>query len=145
MDAISSAADYASYAATNTAAATSEAKKSLGAEDFLKLLTVQLSNQDPLEPMKDTDFIAQMANFSSLEQMRELSSNFSSFGEEQQRIAAQAYLGKEVTVTPTGGSETSGTVSAITRTDDGALSVTVNGEDYSIGDIRRVSLPTASL
>ena len=38
-------------------------------EDFLQLLTSQISNQDPLEPMKDTEFISQMANIASLEQM----------------------------------------------------------------------------
>ena len=38
-------------------------------DDFLKLLTAQMQHQDPLEPMKDTEFIAQMASFSSLDQM----------------------------------------------------------------------------
>jgi flagellar basal-body rod modification protein FlgD len=41
----------------------------LGKDEFLKLMIVQMQNQDPLEPQKDTDFIAQMAQFSSLEQM----------------------------------------------------------------------------
>ena len=41
----------------------------LGKEAFLKILIAQLSNQDPLDPLKDKDFIAQMAQFSTLEQM----------------------------------------------------------------------------
>ena len=45
----------------------------LGADDFMKLLTTQLTSQDPMNPMKDTEFISQMANFTSLEQMRTLS------------------------------------------------------------------------
>ena len=51
-----------------------EAKKNteLGKEDFLQLLTVQLRFQDPLNPMQDTDFIAQMAQFSSLEQLQNM-------------------------------------------------------------------------
>ena len=38
----------------------------MGMEDFLRLLTAQIANQDPMEPMKDTEFIAQMASISSV-------------------------------------------------------------------------------
>lgn len=51
----------------------------LGKDEFLQILAMQLANQDPLEPMKDTDFIAQMAQFSALEQMQALNSAFSSY------------------------------------------------------------------
>lgn len=64
-------------------------KKTLGQEDFLELLSVQMSQQDPLEPMKDTDYIAQMANFTSLEQMNSLTQQFT-------QMTATGYLGKDV-------------------------------------------------
>jgi flagellar basal-body rod modification protein FlgD len=47
--------------------------QALGKDDFLKLLVTKMSNQDPLDPMADEDFIAQLAQFSSLEQMYNIS------------------------------------------------------------------------
>lgn len=49
----------------------------LGKDDFLKLLITQVQNQDPMNPSTDTDFIAQMAQFSALEQMQNLNQTFS--------------------------------------------------------------------
>ena len=51
-------------------------RSSLGKDDFLKILVSQLQNQDPMKPMEDQDFIAQMAQFSSLEQMQSLNEGF---------------------------------------------------------------------
>lgn len=59
---------------TSTTTTTSTNKNdSLGKDDFLKMLVTQLQNQDPLNPMEDTQFISQMAQFSSLEQMQNMS------------------------------------------------------------------------
>ncbi len=50
-------------------------KKDLGKDDFLQLLIAQLSHQDPSEPMKNEDFVAQLAQFSSLEQMENMNNS----------------------------------------------------------------------
>lgn len=70
VDAISNNTDYA-------AAAASLPSQELGKEEFLQLLVAQLRNQDPLEPMQDTEFIAQMSQFSSLEQLMNMNQNLS--------------------------------------------------------------------
>lgn len=60
--------------ATTSSTTTKNSTNSLGKDDFLKMLVTQLQNQDPLKPMDDTSFIAQMAQFSSLEQMQNMNS-----------------------------------------------------------------------
>lgn len=60
---------------------TSGATQSLGKDDFLELLVTKLQYQDPLEPMADEDFIAQLAQFSSLEQMNNIASGISEANE----------------------------------------------------------------
>jgi flagellar basal-body rod modification protein FlgD len=71
----------------------------LGKDDFLKILLAQLENQDPLNPMEDKDFIAQMATFSSLEQMINISSMIEQWMQTTQHDALLRYsewIGKNV-------------------------------------------------
>lgn len=116
-------------------------KQMLDQDDFMKLLTTQLTSQDPMNPMKDTEFIAQMANFTSLEQMRNLSKSFDTFTTDQKMAAAPAYLGRQVTITDATG-EVKGLVDAITLK-DGSPAVVVNGKTYETKLITGISLPPA--
>ncbi len=114
-------------------------KQTLGADDFMKILMTQLTAQDPMNPMKDTEFIAQMANFSSLEQMRTLSQSFTTYSNDQKMAAAPSYLGCEVTVKDAANGDITGIVDAITLK-DGAPALVINGKTYEthlITDIRR--------
>ena len=70
----------------------------LDKDDFLKLLIVQLTNQDPTQPMEDKEFIAQMAQFSSLEQMVNMSNELALVSSIATRGQAFSLLGKTVTI-----------------------------------------------
>ena len=112
-------------------------------EDFLQLLTSQISNQDPLEPMKDTEFISQMANIASLEQMQQFSKGFENFADSHKDMVTQAYLGRKVNIEDEGKS-ISGIVDAVNKAEDCEVTVQVNGKDYSPENISRVSLSGVS-
>jgi len=74
-------------------------KSILGKDDFLRILITQLQNQDPLNPLDDREFISQMAQFSSLEQMTNMSTSIQKFVElqtSQQLIQHSELIGKKV-------------------------------------------------
>ena len=76
-------------------------KSNLGQEDFLKLMTTQLQNQDPFAPMENGDFIAQMAQFSTVTGITEINTNLTGLGDklEPNRIAtAASFLGTSVLI-----------------------------------------------
>ena len=111
------------------------ASQELGKDDFLKLLLTQLSNQDPTSPMENTEFIAQMAQFSSLEQMTNMSTEFAKLANMLNSNEAVSLLGKNVTIS-TGDTSVNGVVEAVTRGED--PQVEVNGMLYSMDQINAV-------
>jgi flagellar basal-body rod modification protein FlgD len=76
-------------------ASATAAKSALGKEDFLKLLVSQLQNQDPLNPSDPTEFTAQLAQFSSLEQLSNVNKNLEQLVSSQS-VEAMSFIGREV-------------------------------------------------
>lgn len=126
---------------------------SLTSDDFLKLLTVQLQNQDPLKPMEDAQFMGQMAQFAALEQTRSLNTNFTSFTKAQSIASATQFLDKQVTINDPNGVVT-GIVSDVNIAADGAkivvtgtqvgadgLSIPINGIAYATDAVTSVRNP----
>ena len=111
------------------------ASPELGKDDFLKLLITQLQNQDPTSPMENTEFIAQMAQFSSLEQMTNMSTEFTKLANMLNSGEAVSLLGKSVEVA-SGESSISGVVEAVTRGTNPQIKV--NGMLYSMDQINAV-------
>jgi len=110
-------------------------KQSMDKNDFLTLLVTQLQNQDPTAPMEDKEFIAQMAQFSTLEQMNNLGTEFGKLS--GLLSAGQAYnvLGKDVDIA-VGDNIISGTVDEVTSGE--YPQVFVNGSYFDYNDVIRV-------
>ncbi len=109
--------------------------QTLNQQDFLNLLVTQLQNQDPMNPMSDTDFIAQMAQFSTLQQSQQ---TYQSISEMQ----ANNLIGSTVNVSTTGGVSDTGTVSGVIA-NSGSPQIVINGVPYDLSDIQTV-MPTAA-
>jgi len=106
----------------------------LGKDAFLQLLVTQMKYQDPLNPTQDTDFIAQLAQFSSLEQLQNLNQSFSDTG-------ALNMVGKIATVIWEDSNKTShevtGVVDFVTKSGN-KMKVSIDGELYDVEDIAKV-------
>jgi flagellar basal-body rod modification protein FlgD len=112
-----------------------KASNELGKDDFLKILIAQLSNQDPTSPMENTEFIAQMAQFSSLEQMTNMSQSFEKMTGYINSSEAQSMLGKTVEL-DLGDTQVTGQVEAATR--GLQPQILVNGMYYNMDQVRAV-------
>lgn len=108
---------------------------SLGRDDFLKILITQLQNQDPTKPMEDKEFISQMAQFSSLEQMTQVSQGFREMNTLLSSNQALSVLGRTVEL-QVGDQTVRGTVSSVTS---GAMpQITVGDQQFDYSSIQRV-------
>jgi len=121
---------------TATAAtATDTTKKSdaarnqiLGKDDFLKLMVAQMKNQDPMNPADDKDNIAQMAEFSSLEQITNLASATQELATRMTLTQNVGLLGHDVTYTKADGTSGTGKVDGLDLAADGAATLSVAGQ-----------------
>ncbi len=118
----------------------------LGKQEFLQLLIAQLRNQDPLRPMEDREFIAQLAQFNALEQMQMLNQSLANLTSAQQFAQATAYLGTQVeavlgpdaTGSTGAGQVVRGAVTEVRRNPDGEPLLVINGKEVFLDEIVRV-------
>ena len=96
---------------------------SLGQEDFMKILLTQLTYQDPLKPMDNQQFMAQMAQITSLEQTQQLNQKMATLISNQAALQSVGLIGRTVDIN-TGGSSLTGTVASLSLAGD-SPSITV--------------------
>ena len=127
---VTSTTSSAAAASTSASGSSNAGLSSLGPDAFLSLLTTQLQNQDPLNPVDDTQSVAELAQFSQLQASTNLESSFSTFQQNFGVVQSASLIGQTVTVSgaSTGSDSSSnvtGVVSGVTVT-NGTPSFTLN-------------------
>lgn len=100
----------------NTTAPPPASNSTMGQADFLKLLTTQLQNQNPLQPMDTTASIAQLAQFTSVQALTSLQASFSSFQSNFSVMQSAGLIGKTVSAATTDATGNSSSVSGTVKT-----------------------------
>jgi flagellar basal-body rod modification protein FlgD len=134
---------YPYYSKTNIdhAGKTTAKGQQLGKDEFLKILIAQLKNQDPSDPLKDKDFIAQMAQFTSVEQLSNMSTEMKNL--RQTLGFASGLIGKQISWTISSDASKdptlkSGVVESIIVKSDGQYAL-VKGEEIALSRIAKIS------
>lgn len=130
---------WPNYSKENVAKAAAKDNQTMGKDQFLKILVTQLGNQDPMQPLQDKEFIAQMAQFTSVEQLMNISTQLTAMNQNLGNLSG--LIGKEVSwlgTTETGGVDlTTGLPIISTTTEKGIVDSIVirSGVQYAkIGD-----------
>lgn len=110
----------------------------LGQNQFLQLLSAQLQNQDPLNPVTDTDFIAQIAQFSTLDSLQTLNASFAQMLRLEQLTQGAGLIGKNVTFTGADNPNATGKVDSVS-VQDGQIVLTIGGEQVPLDKVQTVT------
>lgn len=121
------------------------ASSSLGKDDFMQLLVTQLRNQDPFQPIENQEFVAQLAQFSTLEQTQNMAAGLGDLAGMQSQLLqleslaqGAAFLGKTVVYTDGGtGEQGEGTVDAVELT-EGGVALRINDTQIPLDAVLQV-------
>lgn len=132
------------YSSLGLSSSKSSKQQTLGQQDFLKLMTVQIQNQDPLKPMENTEFFSQIAQFSTVSGIEKLQGSFSTLANQltsSQSLQAAALIGRDVlTPSKVGVLYDTGLEGAIDVPSSGAVKLEVRDADGAL--VRTLNLGT---
>ncbi len=109
----------------------------LGQNAFLQLMMTQMEYQDPLEPQDNSQFLAQLAQYTSVEQMTNVATEDQQVAQAMSVLEAHQLLGTSVTVQNADGTTTTGTVSSVTFS-NGTPQLVVNGTAYGLDALQQM-------
>lgn len=124
--------------ATPGSSASAAAQNTLSQNDFLKLLVAQMTAQDPMNPESNTDFAAQMAQFSALQASQGTEAQMQQMVTAQQTQQANELLGRSVTLQNADSTVTTGTVTGV-AVGSGTPYLMVNGGLYGLSQVLTVA------
>lgn len=121
--------------------------KILGQDDFLKLMIAELKNQDPSQSVDSTQYVAQLAQFSALEQMTnvvqavdKLNSDMTTLSQQTLLTQGAALIGKEVSGTDAAGNKVQGTVSQVNM-QNGEVQLQIGSSTLNLNQVNTISQP----
>jgi flagellar basal-body rod modification protein FlgD len=126
--------NLSSLGSTGGTSVLSTQKATYGDNPFLRLLTTQLQNQTPLEPVDNASFMNQMASYTTMQEQRDLNSNMLKLLDYQGVLArvqglgqGSALLGKQVSYVGEGGTEATGKVQSVYVSQEGTVRLKLEG------------------
>ena len=138
MNPITPAASTSPSTTPSASSGASNSSQAIDKNTFLKLMMVQMKNQDPLNPSDPTSYIGELSQLTTLEQTTNLASSAAQSASEQKTTAALSLLGHNVTYTDASGMQVTGTVQKVQFTGSGPT-LTVDGTDGidpgSVGEV----------
>ena len=129
MNVAFTAASSAAQSAPGASPSGAVAKTTVDYQSFLKLLVAQMKNQDPTAPMESTDYVAQLATFSGVEQSIQINSKLEQMMQSSAFAQADAIIGRHVT---SADGNTSGVVDEVRLTANGLVAVTEGGKEIAV-------------
>jgi flagellar basal-body rod modification protein FlgD len=111
-------------------ASQSTSKTAVDYQSFLKLLIAEMKNQDPTKPMDSTQYVAQLATFSQVEQSVQTNTKLDQIMQSSALSQADALIGRSIT---SADGKTSGTVSAVRLASSGLIAVLQDGTEVAVG------------
>ncbi len=134
-DSLSSATTVSNAASSSGGTSKTSPTGQLGEQDFLKLLVAQLGNQDPMQPMDNTQFVTQLAQFDSLQRMQSVDDQMGLLLKVEQLGQANGLIGKQIEATGgSNGTNIKGTVDSVNVV-NGSPVLSVDGQSVNLTDV----------
>lgn len=133
----------AAFSAASAAATSGQSyafgNNELGGGDFLRLMIEQLVNQDPLEPMKNQELLAQVSQIRNMETLSNLDETLAAMTYQQQMTSAGALIGKQVSGISTAGTNVSGVITRVlSSVANGVTLVTAEGDSIYVHNVTAI-------